>query len=873
MAYGTIKVDTITFTDAGVDKSVTISGLVQNPTFSGNITVTGTVSGNTIRGQTVSGATITGGAAAFTTVTGGVATITSGVFALGSASNPSISFSGDANSGLYSPGADQVAISTNGTGRLFVDSSGRVGVITASPGVNLDVATSGNVSIRAQTTDTSGLNVGQLIASYTGGGGGTASSVSLRAGDSYSILVATTNTPLLFATNNTERMRLDSSGRLGLGTSSPTALLDVRGNALFNAEDAFWGFDAVTSPRLGFVKKSGSPPIIGVGSATAFSIAHSSGTDINTPSSQTYTTRFHITSGGNVGIGTTSPGLPLDVAGGIRSISGTIDARLQAGYSGAVGIGAQSNDAVLFIQNATERARIDSSGRLLVGASSARNFNNGVTTPRLQLEGLDVSQATFSLARNSANSGGPVIGYGKSRGTVAGSMTAVLQNDDLGRIQFQGADGTQLQQAAEISAHVDGTPGANDMPGRLVFSTTADGASSPTERMRITSAGNVGIGTTNPGYPLDIQGDSSGAGLRIRGGSGGLSAIQFTDNALSAQWGVINTTASSCNIEHTSVVRFSAGGSERARIDSSGRLLVGAPISYNSQGGRTPIIQFTGTDFSSANLGLNRWSADNQSFDIQFSKSRGAVGTHAVVSSNDGLGAIAFSGSDGSSFIPAALIFCNVDGTPGTNDMPGRLVFATTADGASSPTERMRIRADGMTAISGDFITGASATKAQIQAASVDGKMIDVTTGAGQLFSARNSTSSVNHFVFYNPNGAVGTIATSASATAYNTSSDYRLKENVVPLTGAIDRLNQLQVHRFNFIADPDKTVDGFIAHEAEAVVPECVTGTKDEVDDDGNPVYQGIDQSKLVPLLTAALQEALQKIEDLEGRLTAAGL
>jgi hypothetical protein len=136
-----------------------------------------------------------------------------------------------------------------------------------------------------------------------------------------------------------------------------------------------------------------------------------------------------------------------------------------------------------------------------------------------------------------------------------------------------------------------------------------------------------------------------------------------------------------------------------------------------------------------------------------------------------------------------------------------------------------------------------------------------------------STTAIQNLIIFKNPNGAVGTITVSGSATAYNTSSDYRLKENVVPLTGAIDRLNDLQVHRFNFIADPDTTVDGFIAHEAQEVVPECVTGTKDEVDEDGNPVYQGIDQSKLVPLLTAALQEALQKIEDLEGRLTAAGL
>jgi hypothetical protein len=140
---------------------------------------------------------------------------------------------------------------------------------------------------------------------------------------------------------------------------------------------------------------------------------------------------------------------------------------------------------------------------------------------------------------------------------------------------------------------------------------------------------------------------------------------------------------------------------------------------------------------------------------------------------------------------------------------------------------------------------------------------------------------------FYHSGGSVGNISTTSSATAYNTSSDYRLKENVVPLTGAADRLNQLQVRRFNFIADPDTTVDGFLAHEAQAVVPEAVTGTHNEVevweegeelpdgvsvgdnklDEDGNtiPKYQGIDQSKLVPLLTAALQEAIGKIETLE--------
>ena len=115
--------------------------------------------------------------------------------------------------------------------------------------------------------------------------------------------------------------------------------------------------------------------------------------------------------------------------------------------------------------------------------------------------------------------------------------------------------------------------------------------------------------------------------------------------------------------------------------------------------------------------------------------------------------------------------------------------------------------------------------------------------------------------------GQVGSISIGTSSTSYNTTSDYRLKENVIELTGGIERVKQLQPKRFNFIND-DNTVDGFIAHEAKGVVPEAVTGEKDEVLPNGDPVYQGIDQAKLVPLLTAALKEAIAKIEDLETRV-----
>jgi hypothetical protein len=123
---------------------------------------------------------------------------------------------------------------------------------------------------------------------------------------------------------------------------------------------------------------------------------------------------------------------------------------------------------------------------------------------------------------------------------------------------------------------------------------------------------------------------------------------------------------------------------------------------------------------------------------------------------------------------------------------------------------------------------------------------------------------------FYAQNSLSGYIQVNTSSVTYATSSDYRLKENVLDIADGITRVKQLAPKRFNFIVDTDTTVDGFLAHEAQAVVPEAVTGTKDEVNDDGDAVMQGIDQAKLVPLLTAALQEAIAKIETLETKVAA---
>jgi len=142
------------------------------------------------------------------------------------------------------------------------------------------------------------------------------------------------------------------------------------------------------------------------------------------------------------------------------------------------------------------------------------------------------------------------------------------------------------------------------------------------------------------------------------------------------------------------------------------------------------------------------------------------------------------------------------------------------------------------------------------------------------IISSSSSTSEQDVMRIEKPSGRVGSIVANNSSTSFNTSSDYRLKENQVAISDGITRLKTLKPYKFNFIVDKDeddnvtKIVDGFFAHEVSGAVPEAVTGEKDAVDEDGKIKPQSIDQSKLVPLLTSALQEAITKIETLEARV-----
>lgn len=155
---------------------------------------------------------------------------------------------------------------------------------------------------------------------------------------------------------------------------------------------------------------------------------------------------------------------------------------------------------------------------------------------------------------------------------------------------------------------------------------------------------------------------------------------------------------------------------------------------------------------------------------------------------------------------------------------------------------------------------------AEYQASS---SLLNLTRSGGSPLNLRRNASDGAVAVFYRDASIVGSISVTTSATAYNTSSDYRLKEDVQPMSGNIDRLMALNPVNFAWKVDGSR-VDGFLAHEAQEIVPEAVTGTKDAVDDEGNPDYQGIDQSKLVPLLTAALQDAIREINHLKSEVEA---
>jgi hypothetical protein len=288
------------------------------------------------------------------------------------------------------------------------------------------------------------------------------------------------------------------------------------------------------------------------------------------------------------------------------------------------------------------------------------------------------------------------------------------------------------------------------MPGRLVFSTTADGASTPTERVRITADGNVGIGTSAPAALLNVVANTASDAVRITQTGAG-NALVVEDSA---------------NPDSTPFV-----------VNADGRVLVGLTAAI-PVAGATAGFQIAAVAGFIDSL---RYSADAFPPLLKFVKSRSAtVGTNTAVQSGDQLGQVGFLGADGASYIFGAAITGEVDGTPGTNDMPGRLVFLTTPDGSNTPTERMRITNAGNVGIgtsapvnrlqvNGSFGRGAPVTKTG-NFTLADNENWIICNGAGSITVTFPAASSWT--------GREVMIKTIAAQTVVSASS------NVVPLAG-----------------------------------------------------------------------------------------
>ena len=399
----------------------------------------------------------------------------------------------------------------------------------------------------------------------------------------------------------------------------------------------------------------------------------------------------------------------------------------------------------------------------------------------------------------------------------------------------------------------------NGTVGHLRFQTRHGDALA--ERMRIDSSGNVGIGTTAPEAKLDIRSDIDESSTytgqlainSVTKSTGNLARIMFShDNHGSAS--IASDYESSGNGNLIFSTRGGGNPTERMRIAANGKVGIGttAPLAKNHTFGAGTAVVASGSDGAA--------EAIIEGANIAMTSSYGNLNviSNTAQAANTG-GQIAFGGkSTDSSNVYATWGVIKGGKENGTSaNIASYLAFSTRANGGGN-TEKMRISS------AGKLLIG---TTSEYSAPKVGIGYVGGTDNGIVLFSSTTAAASQISF-FVDNTTHVGNITTNgSSSTAYNTSSDYRLKENVEYDWDATTRLKQLKPARFNFLADPDNTVDGFMAHEAQEVVPEAVTGTKDEVDDDGNIVIQGIDQSKLVPLLVKTIQELEARIAVLEAK------
>ena len=721
-------------------------------TFTGNVSIAGTISYEDVTNvdsvgliTARSGINITSGGLIVT----GVSTVSAG-----STSAPSISPSGDTNTGIFFPSADTIAFGEGGAEAARIDSNGRFGLGTSSPGAPLHVVSNSSaegIRLAGRSAD----NIGSFYF-RNNADSATYGLIQGRSTD-FRISSDSASQPITFHLD-AEKMRLTSTG-LGIGVTSPQAKLSVSNGGAEGIE-----FNPGYSS--------------GVSSILAYNRTTSAHTELGFEATQ----------------------FPFRISG-------------------------------------IERARIDSSGRLLIGTSTATKNADRLSGSKIALASVGNTSYPSCVITGYSDSGsdaGPIIDLQKSRGASDGSMTVVVSGDRLGSINFLGADGTNFIRAVEIKSEVDGTPGTNDMPGRIIFSTTADGASTPTERMRLDSSGRLGIGNNAPGVLLDLGTATVTQGyIRLRSTGSGAREANIYSPAGGGLTIDTNSYAYPVNILADTIL-FGTGGSgtERARIDSSGRLLVGTTATTASVR-----AVFAGGD-GAGNVGS-----------VQIANTSNSLTDGAVV------GVIGFVDSDHSSGKQdyASVRALRDGGTWSSTSKPVRLAFNVTSDGATSPTERMSINRNGQ-------ITSNP---------SDDGLLVRTAASAGTtnyLFAGnrnRGGSEATVCYIFTN-----GNIQNTNGS--YTTISDEKLKENIVDAGSQWNDLKAIQIRNWNFKNETGYETHrqiGPVAQELEQVCPGLVFETQDR-DADGNEtgeVTKGVNQSVLYMKAVKALQEAMERIEQLE--------
>ena len=453
-----------------------------------------------------------------------------------------------------------------------------------------------------------------------------------------------------------------------------------------------------------------------------------------------------------------------------------------------------------------------------------------------------------------------------SAGIVLGNPTALLDN----------TTGESNIAIGEFGTLADNTTGSNNIAlGSLALdanttgsNNTAIGISALTNNItgnfntaigssalrNINGSGNFAMGY-NAGANIDaLPSEKTGGSDNIYIGSESKSGAISTDNEIVIGSNAVGNGSNTATYGNSSIVEhhFTAGD-VYMNADLFGLEVIGNSF------GPTEYIRLTGGELNFGTSGGDKVTIDS-SGNVGIGSSNPTISAGGGIVIDKTISTLSLQNGTGSTeafdFVKAGN-----DGYLILRDN-GNIRFST------NDIERMRITSGG------EVLFGTTGVP---NGTSVYGSAFTPTTNDRSLLRmASSSTGSSTLAVFYNPNGSVGSIVASGSATAYNTSSDYRLKEDWQPIANALDRVDDLNPVNFAWKVDGSR-VDGFLAHELAEVVPEAVTGEKDAVDEEGNPIYQGIDQSKITPLLTAAIKELkaivdaqAEKIAILESKLNA---